>query len=78
MRCPEPPLGYLPCTRKPGHDGPCAHRIDRGLRSADELEVELERERARFEGYRQALEDQNRRAVQACEELMPMLRRLLQ
>lgn len=22
--CPEPPNGYAPCTRQPGHAGPCA------------------------------------------------------
>lgn len=27
-RCGFKPLGYTPCTRELGHEGPCAHDVD--------------------------------------------------
>lgn len=44
---------------------------------AKQAELELERERAHIAGYKQAIDDANRRAIEACEVLLaPILRRL--
>lgn len=84
-RCGKPVTGNLTCTLDRDHGDVCWAHVDyyaddvAGMwrDRAETAERALERERAFLDGYRQALDEQNTRAMDAVERLLaPILRRL--